>query len=207
MKKIASLLTLLLFTVLGRTQSLDGTYVALELISLRIDTSGTVSFYMKDSFPKEVWFHEVQVVIKGSKITVDKIPVTFDSLGGKGYSGSDGGFWTYKGTLLKLGDCFAAKTRLVAFDYVGFSLFEPPLLFQDEEAASGDRSPSPVDTTTETVRKPSVRELREIHDVVKGVHGLETFLPKGTARQDYIIRPGKGGIWINNKFHGQMTSK
>jgi hypothetical protein len=198
MQKLIFSLTLFLLTLVGQTQILDGIYFALELNGLRVDTSGKVGFYMSDHYPKEKWFHEVKVIIKNNSITVDKCPVSYDSLGKKGYSASDGGFLTYKGAITKVGDLFIAKTRLVDYDYIGFSVFEPPLIADDLDS-------SYIDTALLGSKKPSLKErineLRKTHDVTKGFHGNEVFLPKGTLRQDFVIRPDKGGLWINNVFY------
>jgi hypothetical protein len=193
MQKITSFLMLLLSTFL-QAQTVEGTYFALEINGLMVDTSGTVYFYMQDRFPKEKWFHEVKVVIKGSNITITKYPISYDSLGKKWYSASDGGFLTYKGTITKSGDLYVAKTALVDYDYIGVSYFEPPKIANDIDS-------NYIDTVQNNGKNLSLTELRKTHDVTKDVRGIEVFLPKGTLRQDYLIRPDKGGLWINNVFY------
>lgn len=194
MKKTIFFLALIISIFVGKTQTIDGTFFALELNGLTVDTSGKVYFYMSDSFPKEKWFHEVKVVIKGNSITVDKYPVSYDSTGTKWYSASDGGFLTYKGTLAKAADLYIAKTKLVDYDYIGMSYFDAPKISDDVNSSYND-------TSFRHTTKPSRNELRKTHDVTKGIHGTEVFLPKGTLRQNFIIRPDKDGLWINNVFY------
>lgn len=200
MQRIITFLTLFLSMSFVHGQSLDGTYFAYELNGLSIDTSGKVNFFMSDSFPAQKWFHQVNVTIKGNNITINKIPVFVDNTGKKWYSASDGGFLTYKGKITKSAGFFTAKTQLVDYDYIGFSLFEPPIIAADADSSLIDKSLS-------RKNKPPVSELRKTHDVTKGIHGLEVFLPKGTLRQDYILRPEGDGLWINNVFYYSQKSK
>lgn len=179
---------------------MDGTYYALELNNFKVDTSGKIDFYRKDSFPKAKWFHEVRVTIKGSNITLEKYPVHMDSEGNKTYSASDGGFLTYKGQLTRSVGVYVAHAELVAFDYIGFSLFEPPLIVHDLDTSLIQQPP---------LRRPkaSVQELRQTHDVAKGVNGIEVFLPKGSLRKDLVLRAVPEGVWINNVLYYRRSSK
>lgn len=200
MQHVISFLIFFLLSFITWGQGLDGTYYALELNSLNVDTSGKVDFYMRDSFPKARWFHEVRVTIRGSAITLEKYPVQMDYEGNKRHSASDGGFLTYKGQLTRSAGVYVARAELVAFDYIGFSLFEPPLIVDD------------LDTTLiqiPSLKRPkaSVQELRQTHDVAKGVNGMEVFLPKGTLRKDLVLRPAPEGVWINNVLHYRRGGK
>lgn len=190
MQKIISLLTLFLFSlIIGRAQVINGTYFALKFNQLMIDTSGEVQFFMSESFAKEKWFHQVEVTIKGNSITIDKYPVHFDSAGIKWYSVSDGGFLTYKGQLIKHGDMYIAKTVLTDCDYIGFSIFAPPTIISDTDIESNLLKSSPV----------LERNLSQ-YETYKTKRGFKIYLPKGTVRQDLIIRQNEKGIWINNKY-------
>lgn len=200
MQKAISFLIVFLTTLMAGSQELDGTWYALELNGLATDTSGKVDFYMRDSFPKEKWFHQVEVTIKGSAIMLEKHPVHIDSTGEKSYSASDGGILTYKGKISKWDNVYIARTQLADFDYIGFSLFEPPLIADD------------VDTTV--IQKPisnrpkgTVKELRQTHDVTKGPNGIEVFLPKGTLRKDFVLRPAKEGLWVNNVLYHRKAGR
>jgi hypothetical protein len=200
MKELLTFLALYSLTLAGQAQTLNGTYFALELNGLRVDTSGKVDFFESDSFPKEKWFHEVRIVINGNNITVNKQPVVFDSSGNKVYSASDGGFLTYKGSIAKTGTLFLATTRLTDYDYIGFSIFETPKLLVDTDSAY-------IDTVLLNSKQPDMAELRKTYDATKGLRGIEVFLPKGTLRQDFVIRPDKDGLWVNNVFYYRRKIK
>jgi hypothetical protein len=173
--------------VMSRGQNLDGAYVALELNSLAIDSTGNVTFYMDESFPKEKWFHEIQVTIKGRNITIEKYPVVFDSLMHKAYSASDGGFLTYRGVLVKFDSLWITSVNLVECDYIGFSPFVPPIIIKDIVADSVQlekKIPSPLDLSKYEAFQPKF--------------GPKIYLPKGTKHKDFILRRAKEGLWINN---------
>jgi hypothetical protein len=204
MLKTSCLLFLIFLSLFGKSQSLDGTYVALELINFKADTSGTVSFYGYENFPDEVWFHEVKMVIRGRKIHIQKSPVHFDSMEFKRYSASDGGFLTYNGTITKVKDIYIARTKLVAHDYIGFSLFTPPKIIIDQERKADTSAAGSENPTSKPSKKYSVKELRKRHDVVKGLQGIEVFLPKGSTQQEFVIRVDIEGVWMNNKFYSRI---
>jgi hypothetical protein len=198
MKKVILIISFSFLTLCGKTQSIDGTFVGLEFNGLTIDSTGRVHFYGVDTFPNQRWFHEVKVIIKSNRITLHKYPVCFDS-SGKKYSASDGGFITYSGTLTKSGDIYITKTKMVAYDYMGFSFFEPPQMVGDEDSSTikAQREPSP---------KKSEKDLLEQYDRIKE-KGKFIYFPKGTLRQDFIIRCDKAGIWLNNVFFKRVTTK
>ena len=198
MKKVILLISFSFLTLCGKTQSIDGTFVGLEFNGLTIVTAGQVYFYGVDTFPKQRWFHEVKVIIKSNRITVDKYPVCFDS-SGKKYSASDGGFITYGGTLIKSGDIFIAKTKMITYDYMGFSFFDRPQMVVDEDSST-------IKMQVETSPKKSEKDLLEQYDRIKE-NGMFIYFSKGTLRQDFIIRYDKTGIWLNNVFFKQVTKK
>lgn len=168
----------LLSVVSARSQSLEGTYMALELNHLTIDTSGQVSFFGLDSFPKTVWFHEVRITIKGDSVSASKSPVYFRN-GEKVYSSSDGGFLYYKGVIRKNNDVYITNAKLVDFDYIGFSTFNPPM------SSKGDQH-----------QNINLAKFKKY----KNKDGIEVYLPKDILSQNYIIRYDKSGIWVNNLF-------
>lgn len=191
MRKLLLLTISSFLTLVGQTQSIEGVYVGLELNGLRIDSAGQVYFYGVDSFPKQRQFHEVKIIIKSNSITVDKSPVYFDS-SGKFYSASDGGFITYQGSLVKAADIYFAKTQMIKYDYMGFSFFDPPKIANDiDTSITNNQLPA--------LKKRSEKELLEMFDQIKE-RDLFIYFPKGTLKQDYIIRPDKKGIWLNNIF-------
>jgi hypothetical protein len=172
---------------ISKAQNLDGVYVALEFNGLKIDSTGNVHFHMVESFPKEKWFHEMRVTIKGRNVTIEKYPVFFDSLLNKKYSASDGGFLTYSGVLVKSGQVYSTSVNLVECDYIGFSPFVPPIIFKDEE----------VDSIQMTNDIPQPRNL-SMYEPFQPKVGPKIYLTKGTKRKDYIFRTDQKGIWINN---------
>lgn len=207
MVKISYLLLLNFLPLFGKGQEINGTYIALELINFQADNSGTVSFYGYDDFPKIVWFHEVKLVIKGRNIHIEKTPVYFDSIGVKNYSASDGGFLTYNGKITRVRDIYVARTKLVAFDYIGLSLFTPPKIIIDQERKNDTSATGSENPSSKTSIKYSVKELRKKHDVMKGYHGIEVFLPGGSTRQEFVIRVETEGVWMNNKFYSRIRSQ
>jgi hypothetical protein len=194
MQKQFLFLILLFSTIFGHSQILDGTYIALELNGLNVDTSGKVDFFMKDSFPNQKWFHRVEVTINGNNIVIRKTPVFTDSTGKLWHSASDGGFLTYKGKITKTAGLYIAKTQLSAFDYIGFSTFEPPIIAKDADS-------SLLNKPSNNKKRSPLSELRKTHDVTKGVNGLEVFLPKGIIRQNFIITPERNDLLINNVYY------
>jgi hypothetical protein len=65
----------------------DGTYVGMEPMSS-----------LSPGEPRTRWLHENTLTIKGDAVTLSKSPVCIKK-GKKFYSASDGGFYTYRGTL------------------------------------------------------------------------------------------------------------
>ncbi len=198
-KSILLSLLLALLNNIGKAQIIDGNYKALELNGLSIDSTGNIYFYGIDSFPKEKWFFEVNVTLKGGQITVNKSPVWFtDTV--KSYSASDGGFITYNGRFTKSGNIYIAKTKMIDFDYMGFSFFTPPDIADSNANGSitnnGNKSPNGI---------PEIKK-KELYDRVEK-NGNYIYFVKGTLRQDYIIRPDKNGIWINNTFYIRQKNK
>ena len=84
----------------------DGTYAGLE-----------AETYVGN--PKAKWFHENRLLIRNDDAILDKVPVVV-SHGKKGYSASDGGFFTYRGRFSKKDDQIFVALRLCQSDYVLF---------------------------------------------------------------------------------------
>jgi hypothetical protein len=179
------------------TQTIDGNYRAFELNGLSIDSTGNIYFYGIDSFPKQKWYYEVSITIKGNQITVDKKPIWFkDSL--KSYSASDGGFITYRGTLTKLSDTYIAKTKMVDYDYMGLSFFDSPKISDDYNTTAINQFGDEIQET-EKIRLAKYDRIKK--------NGTYVYFEKGLLRQDFVIRPDKGGIWINNVFYRRQKKK
>lgn len=146
-------------------------------------------------------------MIKGRNIHIEKTPVYFDSLGVKNYSAADGGFMTYNGKITRVKDIYVARTKLIDYDYIGFSLFTPPKIIIDQERKDDTSATGSENPNSKTSIKYSVKELRKRHDVVKGFHGIEVFLPRGSTRQEFVIKVAPEGVWMNNKFYSRIRSK
>jgi hypothetical protein len=85
----------------------DGTYLGMEpMVNLSPDE------------PKARWFHENTLVIRGDTVTLNKSPVWFKD-GEKFFSASDGGFYTYRGTLSFVDGQWRVTLLLTDSDYVG----------------------------------------------------------------------------------------
>lgn len=186
MYKVTFLSFIVLLYNICLSQTIEGHYRAFELNGLTIDSIGNIYFYGIDSFPKEKWFHEVNVTIKGNRITIDKTPVYFaDS--SKSYSVSDGGFITYSGKLRQAGEIYYVRTKMVDYDYMGLTFFDPPKI---------DETTGKPYSETDTIKKIDLDK----YDKIKK-DGVLVYFGKGILTQDYIIRPDKDGIWINNTFY------
>lgn len=66
---------------------------------------------------KDQWFHQNTLVIEGGTVTLDKIPVFFYK-GRKGYSSSDGGFFTFRGAVSFMDGHWRMELLLTESDYV-----------------------------------------------------------------------------------------
>ncbi len=184
MTKKAIFLAIVLSLIINLSaQNINGKYSSLLLNTLEIDTSGHIRFYGIDSFSTQKHFHEVEIKIHGKKISVRKSPVYFEN-DQKVYSVSDGGFLYYTGTLMTAGDVLIAKLNLVNCEYYGFSIFKVPKLIGE--------SPDPPDSV--------VRANSSLYDKFTTKDGEDIYIPKGVKSQDIILRPDKGGIWVNNIF-------
>lgn len=86
----------------------DGTYVGLQ-----------AETYVDPGDPKATWFHENTLLIRNDDAILDKVPVVV-SHGKKGYSASDGGFFTYRGRFSKKDGQVFVALRLCQSDYVLF---------------------------------------------------------------------------------------
>ena len=86
----------------------DGTYVGLH-----------EETYVDPDDPKAKWFHENRLLIRNDDAILDKVPVIV-SHGKKGYSASDGGFFTYRGRFSRKDGQIFVALRLCQSIYVLF---------------------------------------------------------------------------------------
>jgi hypothetical protein len=85
----------------------DGTFIGME----------PMPGYHDPDTPKDRWFYQNTLTIKGSNATLNKIPVSYYK-GRKSYSASDGGFYTYRGTVSFADGKWHIVFLLVDSDYV-----------------------------------------------------------------------------------------
>ncbi|MCC2546929.1 hypothetical protein LJY25_10775 [Hymenobacter sp. BT175] len=73
------------------------------------------------------WYHENRLTIRSDSVFLEKLPVVIKNHQ-KGYSASDGGFYTYRGRISAYPDSLVARLRLVNQDYmlVNFRFLRPP---------------------------------------------------------------------------------
>ena len=69
--------------------------------------------------PKARWFHENRLLIRNDDAILDKVPVVV-SHGKKGYSASDGGFFTYRARFSRKDGQIFVALRLCQSDYLVF---------------------------------------------------------------------------------------
>jgi len=85
----------------------DGAYVGFEFMPGYTDPVN----------PKAKWYHENRLAICGNSVTIEKVPITIED-GKKCYSASDGGFYTFKGTIESTNDQLLLRLKLVDSCYV-----------------------------------------------------------------------------------------
>ena len=86
----------------------DGTYVGLQ-----------AETYSDPDDPEARWFHENRLLIRNDDAILDKVPVVV-SHGKRGYSASDGGFFTYRVRFSRKDGQIFVALRLCQSDYVVF---------------------------------------------------------------------------------------
>lgn len=99
----------------GDQIEIDGDYEGFIEMCL-IDSKGKKYCYQDPSNKKAKWYHKTLVNIKGDSIFFDQSPVSInrkDTL----YSASEGGFYYYKGIIIKTEGPQIAKTILSNCDY------------------------------------------------------------------------------------------
>ena len=80
--------------------------------------------------PGDKWYHENIVYIRPDSLFLEGNPVVVHSNGEKGYSASDGGFYSYSGRIDTVGGQLTAQLRMFSHDYIGL-----PVLIKDTIAA------------------------------------------------------------------------
>ena len=103
---IALIFLLIAFFSFGQNLT-TGEYKGLEIITVAPNKTaywpGIYNFGSKSDSVDEKWNHEVSILVKDSSITIEKRPITIKD-GLKTYSDSTGGFYLYKGNIVKVND-------------------------------------------------------------------------------------------------------
>ena len=110
MQKIILVGVILFYHVVAKAQLLpNGHYIGYEAIHVRKATEGMLVFYpgryiqnVENSIDKS-WFHQVTISIYNDSVTILRIPI-FVKDNKIFYSDSTGGFYHYKGTVVRLAD-------------------------------------------------------------------------------------------------------
>jgi len=87
---------------------LTGVYVGLEKMPYLIDPSN----------PKKVWYHLTYLKIKGDSAFLDQSPISIYKKDTT-FSASDGGFYYYKGILIKTDTTLKIRLKEIFCDYCG----------------------------------------------------------------------------------------
>jgi len=104
--------------------SLDGTYVGLEEKCWTLK-SGKKECYSDPSSPKRKWYNLTYIKIKGDSVFADQSPISIykkDTV----YSASDGGFYYFKGTVIRTDSVATIHLKFLTCDYCGISTEENP---------------------------------------------------------------------------------
>lgn len=182
----------LLFTlcsVLGsHAQQMEGKYVGTELIPHRVDNFGKAHFYPRQDDGAHTWFFDVTVTIVDNRISVAKRYVSVDGRGRKDSADANVSTFNYVGVLTPVGDRYMARTKLTG----------RPALFPYDQKGSLKGKILKIEDI-----KPSRKEEAHTYQFFKYTDG-EHWVFKEMVQQDFIIRPDKGGLWINNQFFKQI---
>jgi hypothetical protein len=85
--------------------------------------------------PGDRWYHENYVYIRPDSLFLEGNPVVISKNGEKGYSASDGGFYSYSGRIDTAGGKFIAKMLMFSHDYMA-----EPIVFKDAAATKSNLS-------------------------------------------------------------------
>ena len=89
---------------------------------------------------------------------------------------------------------------MVHYDYMGLSFFDPPKISDDNDTSAINQ------IGTETPNRENEKMKLVKYDRIKK-NGIYVYFPKGLLRQDYVIRPDKSGVWVNNVFYRRQKKK
>jgi hypothetical protein len=113
-------------------QSVDKPKRSPQLKKLSVPTGIYVGLEEMKGFPAEKpgdkWYHENYVYIRPDSLFLEGNPVIIRRNGEKGYSASDGGFYSYSGRIDTIKGKFIAKLLMFAHDYIS-----APITIKDKD--------------------------------------------------------------------------
>jgi hypothetical protein len=131
-----------------------GTYVGLD------EMEG-----MPPEKPGDKWYHENIVYIRPDSLYLEGNPIIVSKDGEKGYSSSDGGFYSYKGRIDSAHGQLKAQLLMFSHDYIG----EPILIKSKDTAAAKNLSLEEAIRRGLAVRDSSFyKKTYNIHLLAKG---------------------------------------
>lgn len=83
---------------------------------LGMDYMGKMAVTPEDTTDR--WYHENKLTIRGDSLTLTSVPVVFYEGRPKAYSASDGGFYEFRGKIMRQDKQLIAKLQLTSQDYV-----------------------------------------------------------------------------------------
>jgi len=136
--------SLFLLSVFGQFKP-KGTFIGLEQIKGWKDSLGNEKTYYDPVNPTHKWYHLSVLSFQGDSVFLEQSPVAIyksDTI----FSASDGGFYSYAGTIEKYQGKTFADLRLKSCDYCPnqYVKFRPPKLVKDEDTTQSNTN----DTTT-----------------------------------------------------------
>ena len=84
--------------------------------------------------PGDKWYHENIVYIRPDSLYLKGNPIIVSQNGKKGYSASDGGFYSYKGRINTTNGSLKAQLLMFQHDYIGV-----PITIKDKDTAAVKR--------------------------------------------------------------------
>jgi hypothetical protein len=150
---ILILLTVFLNNFNKPANSIDGTYIGLEKLCWKTDVNGNCIDTLELN-PGFKWYHENTLKIKGDSIFMDQNPLSIKD-NQKLFSASDGGFYYYKGTVIK-------KDKLYYFNFKE--------LYCDYCPEEVEKQPNGTYTTVETEKtKQLIGKIENRKLIINGI--------------------------------------
>jgi hypothetical protein len=145
-KTTLSLFTILLLTLAFGQPKLKGTFIGVE----------AMKDYSDPSNPKYKWYHLSALTFKGDSVFLEQSPIAIykmDTI----FSASDGGFYSYAGTIGKYEGKPFLDLKLKSCDYCPrkFMKFTPPKIVKDEDSTQNPTGDTTAIEKTTTIEYPN----------------------------------------------------